>query len=223
MWQLYQFPICPFSRKVRLVLGEKGIAHELKRENPWERRDEFVDMNPAAETPVLVDEEAGIILIGSQPICEYLDETVDKVPMISGNAAQRAEIRRLVEWFDEKLYRDVVGPLMHERMMKRLVTRESPDTTQLRQAMRVGNSYLDYCDYLLDTRRWMAGPSLSLADFTAAAHISVIDYLGALDWRGHKQTKDWYSVMKSRPAFRPLLGERMEVIVPPQHYDKVDF
>ena len=52
---------------------------------------------------------------------------------------------------------------------------------------------------------------------------SVVDYLGALDWRGHKQTKDWYAVMKSRPAFRPLLGERMEVIVPPAHYDKVDF
>ena len=78
-------------------------------------------------------------------------------------------------------------------------------------------------DYLLDHRRWMAGPGLSLADFTAAAHFSVIDYLGALDWRGHKQTKDWYAVMKSRPCFRPLLGERMEVIVPPAHYDKVDF
>ena len=51
----------------------------------------------------------------------------------------------------------------------------------------------------------------------------MIDYLGAVDWRGHKQTKDWYAVMKSRPAFRPLLGERMEVIVPPAHYDKVDF
>ena len=29
--------------------------------------------------------------------------------------------------------------------------------------------------------------------------------------------------MKSRPCFRPLLAERMEVIVPPGHYDKVDF
>ena len=76
---------------------------------------------------------------------------------------------------------------------------------------------------LLDHRRWIAGPGLSLADFTAAAHLSVIDYLGALDWRGHKQTKDWYAVMKSRPCFRPLLAERMEVIVPPGHYDKVDF
>ena len=43
MWQLYQFPLCPFSRKVRLMLGEKGVAHELVRESPWTGRDEFVD------------------------------------------------------------------------------------------------------------------------------------------------------------------------------------
>ena len=116
MWQLFQFPLCPFSRKVRLVLAEKGIGHELVRENPWERRDEFIDLNPAGETPVMVDPEAGITLIGSQPIIEYFEETVERMPMIHGNAALRAEIRRLAMWFDEKLYREVVEPLMHERM-----------------------------------------------------------------------------------------------------------
>ena len=223
MWQLLQFPLCPFSRKVRLVMGEKGIAVELMRENPWEQRDEFLDINPAGQTPVLIDSDLGVTLIGSQPIVEYFDETVEKAPMIHGDAVLRAEIRRLVEWFDLKLFREVVEPLMTERMRKRLVSKESPDTRVLRDAMRIGNNHLDYMDYLLDHRRWLAGTSLSLADFTAAAHLSVIDYLGALDWRGHKQTKDWYAVMKSRPAFRPLLGERMEVINPPQHYDKVDF
>src|SRR6478672_7517902 len=191
MWQLFQFPLCPFSRKVRLVLAEKGVGHELVRENPWEKRDEFIDLNPAGETPVMVEPDQGVTLIGSQPIVEYFDEAVE--------------------------------PLMNERMRKRLVSRESPDTRVLREAMRIASEHLDYLDYLLDHRRWLAGPGLSLADFTAAAHLSVIDYLGALDWRGHKQTKDWYAVMKSRPGFRPLLGERMEVIVPPGHYDKVDF
>ncbi len=157
MWQLFQFPLCPFSRKVRLVLGEKGIAHELVRENPWERRDEFVDLNPAGETPVLVDSTASIVLIGSQPIVEYFEETVDKMPMIHGNAVARAEIRRLTQWFDEKLYREVVEPLMNERMRKRLVSRESPDTRILREAMRIANGHLDYVDYLLDHRRWIAG------------------------------------------------------------------
>ncbi|HEV2748228.1 MAG TPA: glutathione S-transferase family protein [Allosphingosinicella sp.] len=223
MWQLYQFPLCPFSRKVRLMLAEKAVPHELVRESPWLRRDEFVDMNPAAETPVLVEAARGIILIDSGAICEYFEETVEKSPMIPGTAVNRAEVRRLVAWFDAKLYGEVVGPLIEERMRKRLVSRDPPDTKVLREAMRVANAHLDYIDYLLDHRRWLGGPVLSLADLAAAAHLSVADYLGGLDWRGHKQTTDWYAVMKSRPSFRPLLGERMEVIAPPAHYDKVDF
>ena len=209
MWQLFQFPLCPFSRKVRLVLAEKGVGHELVRENPWEKRDEFIDLNPAGETPVMVEPDQGVTLIGSQPIVEYFDETVDRMPMIHGNAALRAEIRRMTEWFDIKLYREAVEPLMNERMRKRLVNRESPDTRILREAMRIASEHLDYLDYLLDHRRWLAGPGLSLADFTAAAHLSVIDYLGALDWRGHKQTKDWYAVMKSRPVL-PAAARRAD-------------
>ena len=139
MWQLFQFPLCPFSRKVRLVLAEKAVGHELVRENPWEKRDEFIDLNPAGETPVMVEPDQGVTLIGSQPIVEYLDETVDRMPMIHGNGALRAEIRRMTEWFDIKLYREAVEPLMNERMRKRLVSRESPDTRILREAMRIAS------------------------------------------------------------------------------------
>ncbi len=223
MWQLYQFPLCPFSRKVRLMLAEKGVAHELKRVSPWEQEDEFVDLNPAGETPVLVEDQKGTVLIDSSAICEYFEETLDRTPLIPGTAINRAEIRRLISWFDDKLFRDVVAPLMEERMRKRLVSRAPPETSVLRNAMMAANGHLDYIDYLLDHRRWLAGPTLTLADLAAAAHLSVADYLGGIDWRGHKQTLDWYAVMKSRPSFRPLLGERMEVIMPPAHYDKVDF
>jgi len=223
MWQVHQFPLCPFSRKVRLMLAEKGIAFELKRVSPWEQADEFMDMNPAGQTPVLVEDTRGIRLIDSRAICDYFEETVDAAPMIAGTALDRAEIRRLVAWLDEKLYADLVAPLLEERMRKRLISREPPDTRILREAMKAGNAHLDYLDYLLDHRRWLGGPVLSLVDLAAASHLSVADYLGGVDWRGHRQTVDWYGVMKSRPSFRPLLAERMDVIVPPSHYDKVDF
>lgn len=223
MWTLYQFPLCPFSRKVRLLLGEKSIPYDLVRENPWEQRDEFVDMNPTGRTPVLVDDERRIVLADSRAICEYLDETVEAHSMISGTSQYRAEIRRLVAWFDEQFYGDVVAPLLHERMLKRLILRQSPDGQVLREAMKLANVHLDYLDYLIDHRNWLAGATLSLADLTAAAHLSVADYLGGIDWKGHEQTRGWYAMFKSRPAFRPLLSERMEVIVPPAHYEKVDF
>jgi glutathione S-transferase len=223
MWQLYQFPLCPFSRKVRLLMGEKGVGYELVREYPWERRDEFLDLNPAGQVPVMVHSDKGITLIHSNAISEFLEETVEQSPMISGTAANRAEIRRLVAWFDEQFYLQVVAPLLNERMEKRLVSRTTPDAGVLRMAMKNANQLLDYIDWLLDHRNWLAGASLSLADLAGAAHISVADYLGGIDWRSHEPTRRWYSGLKSRPSFRPLLSERMEVIPPPPHYDKVDF
>ncbi|GAO55237.1 MULTISPECIES: glutathione S-transferase family protein [unclassified Novosphingobium] len=222
MWQLYQFPLCPFSRKVRLLLSEKGVGYELWRENPWEQRDEFTRMNPAGRTPVLHNPEREITLVDSRAICEYFEETVDKTPMINGTAANRAEIRRLVALFDENFFADVTHPLMEERMRKRLIYRQPPDSRLLREAMRLANAHLDYIDYLIDNRPWLAGATMSLADLAAAAQISVADYLGGIDWSQHEQARGWYSVFKSRPSFRPLLSERMDVIQPPSHYGDVN-
>ena len=222
MWQLFYFPLCPFSRKLRLALSEKGVGYELVRENPWAASDAFYELNPAGRTPVLRLEERKLTLIDSQAICEFFEETVDKSPLILGSAGQRAEIRRLVALFDQSFYADVTHPLLHEKMKKRLVLRQSPDSGALRNAMRLAHEHLDYIDWLTDTRRWLAGAQLSLADFAAAAQISVADYLGGIDWAGHEEAHGWYRVMKSRPSFRPLLTEKMEGIPAPSHYADVN-
>lgn len=222
MWTLHQFALCPFSRKVRLLLSEKGISYDLVEERPWEGRDELWALNAAGRTPVLVENARKIALCDSRAICEFLEETVEKSPMLSGNARQRAEIRRLVALFDENFYNDVTAPLLHERMKKRTVLQQSPDSRVLRQAMRLAHGHLDYIDWLIDNRSWTAGATLSLADLTAAAQLSVADYLGGIDWKDHAAARHWYSVMKSRPSFRPLLSERMAGVHPPAHYGKVD-
>ncbi|HYD25272.1 MAG TPA: glutathione S-transferase family protein [Croceibacterium sp.] len=222
MWQLFYFPLCPFSRKVRLALGEKGVGYELRRETPWDAGEQFYAYNPAGRTPVLRLEEKNLTLIDSQAICEYFEETVDKSPLILGTAVGRAEIRRLTALFDETFYADVTYPLLNEKMKKRLVLRQSPDSGALRAAMRLAHEHLDYIDYLIDNNRWLAGAQMSLADFAAAAQISVADYLGGIDWKGHDGSHGWYRVMKSRPSFRPLLTEKMEGIPPPAHYADVN-
>jgi len=222
MWQLFFFPLCPFSRKVRLALSEKGVGYDLRREYPWDGSDEFYQRNPAGRTPVLALKEKNLTLIDSQAICEYFEETVDKSPLILGTAAGRAEIRRLTTLFDEVFYADVTQPLLHEKMKKRLVLKQPPDSGALRNAMRMAHEHLEYIDWLINTRRWLAGAQMSLADFAAAAQISVADYLGGIDWSGHDEAHGWYRVMKSRPSFRPLLTEKMEGIPPPQHYADVN-
>lgn len=222
MWHIFQFPLCPFSRKVRLLMAEKGIAYEMQTTRPWEGEDRLFQMNPAGRTPVVREMDRGIVLADSRAICEYFEETVDRNPMLRGTDQQRAEIRRLVALFDENFFNDVSGPLLHEKMKKRLVLRQSPDARALRDAMKLAHDYLDYIDYLIDNRPWLAGATMTLADLAAASQISVADYLGGLDWSSHEQARGWYLVMKSRPSFRPLLTERMEVIQPPSHYGEVD-
>ena len=223
MYTLFHHPFCPHSRFIRLVLGEYGLDVRLVEERVWERREAYLALNPAGTTPVMVDDDKGAVLIDSQAICEYFEETVEKMPLISGSPTTRAEIRRLTAWIDQIFYRDVVAPLLEERMRKRIVHRAPPDGGRLREAMRNANTHMDYMDYLLDHRSWLAGSTMSLPDIAAAAHISVADYLGGIDWTGHEPVKRWYAGFKSRPSFRPLLSERMEAIVPPPYYDKPDF
>lgn len=222
MWRLHQFPLCPFSRKLRLLMAEKGVPFELWRENPWEASEDFLALNPAGRTPVLHDPDKHVALCDSQAICEYFEETVERMPMINGTAIGRAEIRRLVALFDENFFNDVTAPLLNERMKKRLILRQPPDSRVLREAMKMAHGHLDYMDWLIDNRPWLAGSTMSLADLAAAAQISVADYLGGIDWSGHEQTRGWYAVFKSRPSFRPLLSERMDVIQPPRHYAEID-
>ena len=221
MWKLHQYTLCPFSRKIRFQCAEKGVAVELVRELPWERRDGFLLVNPAGQTPVLQD--GNLLLCDSTAISEYLEETVERTPLFGAGAAERAETRRMVAWVDQKFYSEVVVPLLAERMFKRVITRGTPDASTIRAAQRAAEGHLDYLDYLLEHRRWLSGPAFGLADVAAAAQISVADYLGGLDWKGHEETRTWYSTIKSRPTFRPLLAERMEGLPPPLHYDKLDF
>ena len=222
MWTLYHFTLCPFSRKTRLALAEKEIGFDPISIHPWDAPEEFYQLNPAGRTPVLHDGAKRATLIDSQAICEYFEETQDRGPLILGSAAQRAEIRRLVALFDQIFFADVTHPMLHEKMKKRLVLRAAPDSGLLRNAMRLAHEHLEYIDWLVGNRRWLAGSQLSLADFSAAAQISVIDYLGALDWRGHEEAHSWYRVMKSRPSFAPLLADKVEGLPAPRQYGDVN-
>jgi glutathione S-transferase len=226
MWRLYHFTLCPFSRKVRFALAVKGVTHELVQERPWEKRPEFTAMNPAGQTPVLRRSESGgidLILCDSVAITEHFEEALERTPLLGTTPEARAETRRLVAWFDQKFYAEVNAPLLAERMYKRAVLKGAPDGGMIRAAGRMADMHLDYIDFLLERRAWISGGQFGLADIAAAAHLSVADYLAGLEWDGHEPAKTWYSAIKSRPTFRPLLAERLEGLPPPPHYDKLDF
>ena len=98
-----------------------------------------------------------------------------------------------------------------------------PNSWALRAAFLNISYLLQYITYLTERRLWLAGSQMSLADLTAAAHLSCLDYLGDVPWDDHPEAKDWYARIKSRPSFRNLLTDHIPGLPPPKHYGNLDF
>ncbi len=223
MRTLYHHWLCPFSRKVRIVLAEKKLAFEMVVERTWEQRPEFLALNPAGEVPVLV-EPNGAVLAHSAAITEFLDEIQPDPPLVGTNPLARAEVRRLVGWFDGTFNREVTVNLVGEKVIKRQMSRSGgPDSRLIRIGYQLIRDHLEYLGWLTERRRWLAGDTFSMADITAGAHLSAVDYVGDVPWEDFPAAKDWYARIKSRPSFRPLLTDHLPGIPPPAHYADLDF
>lgn len=221
MRMLYHLPLSPFARKVRLVLAEKRLPFELQIEKVWQRRPEYLALNPAAQVPTLVDDD--VVVPDSRVICEYLEEVYPTTPLLGRTIKERIEVRRLVAWFDGKFAADVTANLLGERFMKRLLGRGNPDASALRAGYANMRQHMEYLGWLAETRRWLAGEEISLADFAAAGHLSALDFASDVDWSMSDPAKEWYAKMKSRPCFRGVLADQVPGITPPAHYADLDF
>ena len=219
---VYHLPLSPNCRKVRLVLAEKRLPFELRVERVWERRPEYLEANPAATVPTLL-EDNGLAIPDSGVICEYLDEAYPDTSLIGQTLGERVEVRRLAAWFDGKFADEVTRNLNGEKYIKRLASRGEPDAGLLRAGYSNLRQHLHYIGWLAETRKWLAGSAISLADFAAAAHLSVLDFAGDVDWAISQPAREWYARMKSRPSFRPLLADRVPGMTPPSHYADLDF
>jgi glutathione S-transferase len=163
------------------------------------------------------------VMSESQAICEYLDETVPQPPLIPRDPEGRYEVRRLCAWFDDKFHAEVTSKLLYERVNKKMQGQGYPDSKNVKAGATRIKYHIDYLSWLLDQRRWLAGDQMSLADFTAAAHLSCLDYISDVDWNRSATVKDWYAKIKSRPSFRPLLADQVPGFPPPSHYADLDF
>lgn len=230
MLTLFHHPIYASCRFVRLVFAEYGEEIALIEEKPWARRKEFLALNPAGGLPVLLA-EGDVPIVGAAVIAEYLDETRGVLKrerrLFADDPMDRAEIRRLIDWYLGKTESEVTRHLVRERVFKPLMTAAegggSPDSGALRASRANIKQHMKYTNWLAGTRNWLAGDRLSYADMAGAAALSVLDYLGEIDWRAFPAARDWYARMKSRPSFRPLLADRVRGVSAVSHYADLDF
>ncbi|MEO0883084.1 MAG: glutathione S-transferase family protein [Pseudomonadota bacterium] len=224
MRRLFHTQMDPKARLVRLVLAEKGLPFQMVEVPAGMSHPDVKALAPGAMGVALIHRahEARYVAVGSQAICEYLEEAGEGDSLLPRMAEMRAESRRLWRWCEDELLL-AVETLLAERITMATKPRHIPDSKALRMGAHSLRGRLTFLNHLAETRAFIAGRVLTLADLALAAHLSCFDYFNDVPWDLAPDLRDWYGRMKSRPSFRPLLADTLEGSRPAAHYADLDF
>lgn len=224
--RLYYSVMCPYSRKTVISLAEKSIPCELIEEKFWEKSSDLIKIEQTGVLPVLLDNKDGVerVVSWSIAIDDYLESVYPECTLFGDTEEKRLNVKKLLSWFDQKFYAEVVHGIVNEKVVKRFSrTRSCPNSGAIRSGIENMYYHLEYITWMLEYNDWLAGEDFSLADISAAAHLSTLDYLGQVPWHDFLEVKTWYARIKSRPSFRHVLKERISSLLPVEHYANLDF
>ena len=222
MKKLYHYPICPLSRQIRVFFKELDVQFTMVKEDYWQRRKDFLVINPSGSLPVL-QEPFGLTVAGIYPIIEYFNEKYPNFNFMDEDIDVRCEIRRLLDWFNYKFYHEVTKIIIDEKITRLMLRLGGPRTNIIRIAKSNLSHHLNYLSNILKTRSYAGSNTISCADIAASCHISVIDYFGEIHWDDWPYIRQWYSIVKSRPSFRPILQDQVAGFPPSPTYADLDF
>lgn len=225
MPRLLQHRLDPASRLARLMFAEYGVPIDLEDIKPWTREPHLLEINPAATVPIMIDDGEPPI-VGVLAVIHAIEDRYSPsavAGLFPAQSRDRAEMWRLLEWVLLKLNDEVTRYVFEEKIVKRDKRGATPEPGVLRVAKANLAEHLLYFNWLFATRHWIAGDTMTLADFALAAHLSSLDYLGDVSWETSAETRQWYARIKSRPAFRTLLNDRIAGMPASFGYADLDF
>ena len=228
---LYHSLICPFSRKIRFLLDERDIQYKKVEIKIWDKDDKILRLNVANETPVLTCPKEGLVIIDSYIIAEYLndfendckEDEFNYFNLLGDSLEEKLEIQRLHMWFDKKFYNEITSYVIEEVFYKTFKIKKNVNNEKLAVARYNLEANIEYMEHLLTTRKWLAIEKFSLADLAAATQISILDYLGYINWDKYLKLKNWYTIIKSKKGFREILKDKIAGFLPSRYYKELDF
>ena len=222
MYTLYYMPMCSASRAAKVTLRELGIDFNSINEPIWQRRLEFLKVNPEGDVPVILDDNSNKI-IGYMSLVYFLDDNKIGINLLGSTSVERLEVRRLIKWLNFKFDKEVINYIVEERVFKSLKGLGQPSSEFLKAGRINLKNHEDYFEWLLDERTFLAGEFFSIADIAYASYLSSLDYLSEINWKRIPSTKKWYASIKSKPSFRDILNEKIYAIPPSKNYKNLDF
>mgnify|MGYP001291346213 CR=1 FL=1 len=221
MITLHHYYLCSSSRYIRLILEEHKITYSTQLENYWKPQKDFLKLNPAGYLPVILNKE-NFPIVGANACLEYIKDLNLKPDLFVDSYKDKAEIYRLHHWFDTIFKKEVLDPIIYEKVFSRIVENIVPNSENIRAALQNLDFHSKYFNYLLDNKNYFIKDKLTYLDLLAAANLSVLDYLGLLNLKTNKNVKEWYLKIKSRPSFKTLLKDQIVGLNPHENYKSID-
>ena len=193
MLTLFDDVFSPYARKVRIALYEKDIPFERVRALHGDcNRTDFLDVNPRAEVPALVDGD--FPLYDSTVICEYLEDRHPEPRLYPAGARLRAKCRLIEDLADTQLdaalYAVAVVELGRQERHPAMHDAAARDMTRL----------YDELERLLGDADFFCG-TYSIADVAVVPHVAAATFLGlGLDPERHSRLLAWQARVQERPA-----------------------
>jgi len=199
MIKLYDYPDCPFSQKVRVVLAEKDLEYErvlVDLRKGEQKTPEFLKLNPYGRVPVLIDED--VVIYDSTVINEYLDEEYPNPPLMPEDSAGRARVR-LLEDFADNSFTPPAGLVLTE-LNKPEAERDAERVRRYQgDLLRV----LGRLDVLLEGREFLVA-DFTLADIAFVPRVLLLPQLGIEAEPRWRNVPAWVARLRARPSVQML-------------------
>ena len=194
--KLYHFPASTNSRKVRILLIEKGLEYariDVDLTKKEQKHPEYLKIHPFGQVPALDDD--GFIVYDSTIINEYLEDEYPHPPLLPNDSEGRARAR-LMEDFRDIYFTPHFVEIIHE--VRKPETER--DQKVIQNAKETITQCFDRIERELEGRDYLAG-TFSLADISFMPNIALLERLEIPVDPKYKNMRAWIERLKARPSF----------------------
>ncbi|HZZ88665.1 MAG TPA: glutathione S-transferase family protein, partial [Caulobacteraceae bacterium] len=204
MITLFDHPLSPYAQKVRIALREKGVPFEAALPGglgAGGAAGAFIEANPRAEVPALVDGEVKVF--DSTIILEYIEDRFPAPPLLPASPADRARVRMIEEVMDT--HYEAINWALGEIDWFR---RAEGDQAQALKATagRQTAGFLGWLEKQLGDRTWFNGETFGWGDLCVVPYVAASASMGFRAAEGSKVAA-WLGRCLARPSVRETVDE----------------
>lgn len=178
--KLYGAPLSPFVRKVRIILGKKGVEYDFDpRVSPLAMPEDYEKIHPLKRIPALVisDGDSEINLPDSSVISAFLEKAYPDTPFYPSDPIDYARAIWLEEYGDTEIAPNGTMPFFRTVFFS-WARGEEPDMALVDEGFKNIKKFAAYIDHELAGNDWLVGNKMSIADISIATHFVNISHAG---------------------------------------------